>query len=318
MDTWTSSLLNAFLWTTRWARSSGRPCLAYAVDAGGLSPSNQLKVRRHASKTDLIITRTAAAAERLRSWGVKAPIEVTADVAFDFALDKRGTDLLEGWTEGRPLFGLAAVDFYLWPVVARPFGKKEDLYRWLYYFSRSPERDRGREELASRLAALADEAVEKRGMAVALVCMEQLDEPLARTVLEKMRNPRLARVFSSREHNAYQLASLLRHLDALVTSRYHAAVLSLAAPVPMVALGHDRRLQDLFRELGIEDRFFLPATGGLDWEAVSAKVDLLIEDRARIVETLRGGFGRHMERNAANRTLLRRFLQERGWEVSDE
>jgi len=61
MDTWTSALLWAYLWATRCAYWLGKPCLAYAVDAGKLSRLNQKLVRREASHTDLIIPRAQAA-----------------------------------------------------------------------------------------------------------------------------------------------------------------------------------------------------------------------------------------------------------------
>jgi polysaccharide pyruvyl transferase WcaK-like protein len=93
MDTWTSALLWYFLWATRCAAVQGTPCIAYAVDAGQLRPRNERLVRRHASRTDLIVTRSAAAAERLRSWGVTAPIEATADNAFTF----RPNEQDRGW-----------------------------------------------------------------------------------------------------------------------------------------------------------------------------------------------------------------------------
>ncbi|HEX8919724.1 MAG TPA: polysaccharide pyruvyl transferase family protein, partial [Chloroflexota bacterium] len=70
MDTWGHALLWAFLWATRCAHAMGKSCLAYAVDAGRLSALDRYLVRREASKTDLIVTRSRAAAGRLRSWGV--------------------------------------------------------------------------------------------------------------------------------------------------------------------------------------------------------------------------------------------------------
>ena len=84
MDTWTSALLWAYLWATHCAHRFGKPCLAYAVDAGKLSSFNQHLVCREASKTCLIITHAQAAAERLRACGITAPIEVTADNALTF------------------------------------------------------------------------------------------------------------------------------------------------------------------------------------------------------------------------------------------
>lgn len=52
MDTWTSALLWAFLWTTSCASYYKIPCIAYAVDAGELSTLNKFLVKREASKTD--------------------------------------------------------------------------------------------------------------------------------------------------------------------------------------------------------------------------------------------------------------------------
>ena len=63
MDTWTSALLWYFLWATRCAAQQGEPCLAYAVDAGQLRPRNQRLVRRYASSTNLVVTRSEAAAD---------------------------------------------------------------------------------------------------------------------------------------------------------------------------------------------------------------------------------------------------------------
>jgi polysaccharide pyruvyl transferase WcaK-like protein len=81
--------------------------------------------------------------------------------------------------------------------------------------------------------------------------------PIARAIYHEMVHADRARVFSSREHDASRMTAVLRSLGVLVTSRYHASVLSLAAAVPQLAVGHDLRLRTLYSELGIEDRYFL-------------------------------------------------------------
>ena len=156
MDTWTSALLWYFLWATHCADVMGKPCLAYAVDAGGLSPWNRSLVRKVASSTDLIVTRSAAAADRLRSWGVIAPLTSTADNALTFAPSPADA----GWSKrdwqdavDAPV-GLAPVDFFRFPVVIRPWGRREDRYRWPYYFSSS----RGRRHASSILATTSRSA----------------------------------------------------------------------------------------------------------------------------------------------------------------
>ncbi|HYE67698.1 MAG TPA: polysaccharide pyruvyl transferase family protein, partial [Anaerovoracaceae bacterium] len=247
MDTWSSCLLWAWLWVTGCANRSGKMVVAYAVDSGYLSEFNQKLVRHVASKTDLIITRTQASADRLKSWKVNAPIAATADSAFNFYPDPNDFDFLKrSWpSAGEGVIGIAAVDFYLWPVVFRPFGRSKNCYRWPYYYSDSHQRRSDRKTLAKNYAHFADQMIEKHGRPIALICMEQLDEALAGMILSSMRNPKEVRIFSSREYNASQMTSILRNLDLLVTSRYHAGVLSLDAAVPQIAIGHDQRLRDL-------------------------------------------------------------------------
>jgi polysaccharide pyruvyl transferase WcaK-like protein len=207
------------------------------------------------------------------------------------------------------------VDFHRWPVVMRPWGRREDCYRWPYYFSHSPARRRAADELAAGYAALADRLVGERGMAVALICMEQLDEPLARRVLRRMARPDRARVFSAREYNASQMTALLRGLDLLVTSRYHAAVLSLAAQVPQIAVGHDLRLKTLYEELGLAEEYYVDSRAPDLCAAVRARVERALADPRPLREALRRGYDDHLRRARRNRDLLRAFVADHGWEV---
>lgn len=310
MDTWTSSLLNAYLWSTRTAHRYGRKSIAYAVDAGDLKAANIRKVREQASKTDLIVMRTFRAAERMRAWGVRAPIEVTADTAFDFGIDDQDA-AREGVRRVRSgRVGLALVDFYLWPVVPRPFGRRSNCYRWPYYFSRSRDRCAASAALARSFARMADEIVERWDVNISLISMESLDEPLAREVMRSMKHPERASLISSTGLNACQIVSRLRELDALVTSRYHAAVLSMAAGVPMMAIGHDRRLDDLFDEIGLRDELFLRCDAGIEKGGARAMLETIMEDGDRVSEAIRSGYRKQVTRTFQNTVVLRRFLEE--------
>ncbi|HTX61520.1 MAG TPA: polysaccharide pyruvyl transferase family protein [Methanobacterium sp.] len=313
MDTWTSALLWAFLYATRCAHNAGVPCIAYAVDSGKLSTFNRYLVKKEANKTDLIITRTKRAAHDLREIGVSAPIEITADCAFKFNPRKEDENILqENWPEsGETLVGLAVVDFNLWPVVIRPWGKNEDLYRWPYYFSRSKARKKKSEELARGWARQADEIIEKNGHKVALICMEEVDEPLARDILEKMENSESTRIFSSSEYNASQMTHILRHLSLLVTSRYHAGVLSLKAGVPQIAVGHDTRLKGFYQELGIQE-FLIDSCSPDIWKSLKQKIEQLIENPDKEESRLKNGFNEHLSRASLNQELLKEFLKKKG------
>ena len=324
MDTWGSPLLWSFLWASHCAAKMGKPCMAYAVDAGTLKPFNARLARRAASRTGLIVTRNRAAAARLRGLGVTAPITSTADNAFTFTVREadRGWAAREWPRAARGLVGLAMVDFNLFPAVMRPWGPKELCYKWPYYFASSPERTRAGEMLARGYASLADHVIESTGKAVALVCMEQLDETLAERVHRLMRHPEDARVFSARTHDASRMACLLRGLDLLVTSRYHAAVLSLAAGVPQVAVHHDTRLATIYQDIGLKEKWFLDPTaagslaGGFAalklFTRLRERVDALLANPGLQRERLGRGYAEHLALARQNRKLLREFVCGRG------
>jgi polysaccharide pyruvyl transferase WcaK-like protein len=316
MDTWSSAMLWIYLWTTRCAYDMGKPCLAYATDAGEIkSALNRWLVRSEASKTSLIIARAAAAAERLRSFGVTAPLTVTADNAFSFCPEPADSGLLHrAWPEAGPnVVGMAVVDFYQWPVVMKPWGSREDCYKWPYYFSRSPERTRATEALARSYAALADDVITRYGRSVALIGMESLDEVVLRKVHSYMVHPDRARIFCSREYDASQMVSILRSLELLLTSRYHACVLSLAAKVPQIAVGHDLRLKTIYRELGLFEDFFVEPNSPDLYKTLLPRVERLLDDPSCVRDVLRLGYEKHRSDAQRNRYLLKDFVQEHSW-----
>jgi polysaccharide pyruvyl transferase WcaK-like protein len=159
---------------------------------------------------------------------------------------------------------------------------------------------------------------ESTGKAVALICMEQVDEALAARIHGFMRHQERARVFSARRYNASQMTVLLRGLDLLVTSRFHAAVLSLAAGVPQVAVGHDTRLATLYQDLGLKERWFMDprvqdgvARGTLAPEfftGLREGVGRLLAEPGQQKDLLRMGHAEHLARARQNRRLLADFI----------
>jgi polysaccharide pyruvyl transferase WcaK-like protein len=325
MDTWTAALLWAFLWTTRCACYYNIPCIAYAVDAGDLTTLNKYLVKREADKTNLIITRTIYAANKLRKIGVKAPIKNTADCAFTFKTKNEDINTLKNiWLKEdlpkpkKGFVGLAVIDFNLWPVVIRPWGSNKNLYKWPYYFSRSKTDKNGSEELAHNWANIADRIIEKHDKNIAIICMEELDQPLAKKIVEKMDHPENTRIFSSNEFNASQMTEILRELDLLLTSRYHAGVLSLAANVPQIALFHDPRLKGLYKDIGIDNYLieYISGNSSLEiWKQLNTLIDELIKNPDKIIPKLKTGFKEQKARSNENSKILEEFLKKGKWVV---
>jgi len=315
MDTWSPALLWYYLLATRYAHSMKKPCLAYSVDAGRASRFDSWLIRREASKTDLIISRTQNACDRLKEWGVAAPTEVTADNAFSFSPNPADEGLLRrAWPEASHVVGFAAEDVYKWPVRIRLWAHKQYCYRWPYYFTHTRESLEKSERLAEDLAFEADRIIETYDKDVALLAMEGLDAPFANGILGLMKHANRSRLFSSLEYNASQMTSVLRSLELLVTSRYHAGVLSLPSLVPQTAIGHDMRLKDLYTDLEITDLF----VGHEDPDrsaALTRNVDILFARPGEMKAKLRRGYERYVERERRNPKLLREFVEShfQGW-----
>jgi len=310
MDTWGSALLWCYLLATRYAHSMKKSCVAYAVDAGSAGRFNRWLIRREASKTDLILARTQNAAERLKKWGVKAPIEVTADNAFAFQPNPQDNELLKRvWPEALHVVGVAAEDIYAWPVHMRLWDRKKYCYRWPYYYTHSNASREKSDLLAKVLAVQSDDIIEEYDKDVALLSMEGLDAGFANKIRGLMKHPERTKVFTSSEYNASQMTCILRSLDLLITSRYHAGVLSLPNLVPQTAIGHDLRIRDLYADLGMSELFTDHEDPMRFWE-LSNDVGDIFDHYDIVKEKLKKGYEMYLERESRNPQLLRAFLEK--------
>jgi len=309
MDTWGSPLLWCYLLATRYAHSMKKPCVAYAVDAGSAGRFNSWLIRREASKTDLILARTQSAAERLKKWGVEAPIEVTADNAFAFQPNPQDQDLLKRvWPEASHVVGVAAEDIYVWPVHIRLWDRKKYCYRWPYYYTHSRKSGEKSDLLAKVLAAQSDDIIMEYDKDIALLSMEGLDAGFANKIQRLMKHPERTKVFTSSDYNASQMTSVLRSLELLITSRYHAGVLSLPNQVPQVAIGHDLRIRDLYADLDISELFTDHEDPLRFWE-ISNDVGDVFDHYDSVKEKLKRGYEQYREREKRNPQLLKAFLE---------
>ncbi len=309
MDTWGSALLWFYLIATRYAHAMKKPCLAYAVDAGDASHFNRSLIRREASKTNLILARTKKAAERLRKWRVNAPIEVTADNAFAFQPKPQDYNLLKRvWPEASHVVGVAAEDIYIWPVQIRLWGRRQHCYRWPYYYQHSKECREKSELLVDVLSVQADEIVERYDKDIALLSMEGLDTAFTNRIQKHMKHADRTKVFSSTQYNASQMTSILRSLDLLITSRYHAGVLSLPSQVPQTAIGHDLRIKDFYSDLETPE-LFVDHENPDRYKILSDNVETLFKQYNTIKTKLQKGYARYQEMEKKNAQLLRGFLE---------
>lgn len=86
------------------------------------------------------------------------------------------------------------------------------------------------------------------GLVCDMIC-EEVDNRAANRLAEKLGG---APTFSSSQYNIYQLVSLFRVADLMLSSRYHAIVTSMAGRVASAGITFYERIANLMRERGHE------------------------------------------------------------------
>ena len=138
--------------------------------------------------------------------------------------------------------------------------------------------------------------------------MEGLDTTFTTKIQQHMKHADRTKVFSSTQYNASQMASVLRSLDLLITSRYHAGVLSLPHQVPQTAIGHDLRIKDLYTDLEIPE-LFVDHEDPDRYKIMSDNVEKLFNQYDPIKAKLRKGYLRYEAREKRNAQLFRAYLE---------
>jgi len=241
-------------------KARGKPVIAYANDCGHLKPINQRIVRETLNRLDLILLRNPDAAARMREYGVTKDIHVTADGAYEYPLPPVAyrQALLKRLglnPKKRPIIGIAPKEFFWWPVAPRLWGPKEDLYIYPLYHQWPEGGKESSAKYVEQSARHADWCVETYGADVALISMEHMDYPPTKRIHDAMKHKDHAVIVASDEYIVDDMISLFSTLKALITTRYHATVLSSCSAIPMIAVSSDTRCEAVFRELGIMDMY---------------------------------------------------------------
>ena len=238
-----------------------KPCIAYGSEIGMMEPFLERAARRLCRDT-YFITRTDESLTALQKLGLKGHAGTDTAWLYDGAIPAEEADRLlkaQGWDGQKPLLGIAVINPFCWPVRA-------SLWKWLkgqftgnlsgqydkwYFFSDSPERRQAQEMYLSGMAAGVNAFLEGHAYFPVLIGMERLDEKPCRDMRERLAVP--CAMFLSGDCEASVMTGILRRLSELVTSRYHAAVLSMAGACPVVAVSMDERLDNIMTELSFEN-----------------------------------------------------------------
>jgi polysaccharide pyruvyl transferase WcaK-like protein len=322
IDHFSSLFLQMFCGAARLEKLRGKKVVAYANDCGHLKPFNQRTVRDTLNKIDLIMLRNPDAAARMREYGVTKEIHVTADGAYEYPLPpleyrqnvfkKVGLD-----PKGKPIIGIAPKEFFWWPIGFRPWGPKEDLYMYPFYHTWPKGGKESSQQYVEQSARHADWCVETYDATIALISMEHMDYPPTKRIYDTMKHKDRAVIVSSDEYIVDDIISVLSILKALITTRYHAVVLSSCSAIPMIAVSSDTRCEAVFRELDVMDLYLdyvkhpeaVPHLSDLDERLIEMTKNMIAREadlRRRIADM----HPKFVERAHQNQIILAKWFEE--------
>ena len=238
-------------------KSQKKPCLAYGAEVGQMEPFLARAAGRLCRDT-YFITRTEASLAMLKKLGLHGHAGTDAAWQYKGAIPSEEAKRLlrsQGWDGKKPLLGIAVINPFCWPVRSslvkwiRGFlgGDFSGQYDHWYYFSDSPKRWARYRHYIRKMTKGIRSFLDQHDYYPVLIGMERLDEKACRDLRAMLKTD--SALFLSGDHCASVMTGILRELSALVTSRYHAAVLSMEKGCPIVSVSMDERLDSLMKEL---------------------------------------------------------------------
>jgi polysaccharide pyruvyl transferase WcaK-like protein len=239
------------------AAAQNKLSVAYGAEAGEMDPLLQKMCRRYCRES-LVITRNVESQTVLGHLGVST--ELGTDTAWTF--EPLGPEYARkvlrnaGWDGRTPILALCPINPFWWPVEASVLkaaaraltgAYQKSHYRALYFHRSGPKVDAAYERYLSGIAGAVERYRKTKPVFPILVAMEMLDRDTCHRLAVRLGG---APIFTSDRYDMYQLVSLLRASDRMVSSRYHAIVTSMPAGVVSAGITMDERIRNLMRERG--------------------------------------------------------------------
>ncbi len=305
-------------------REQGKPCIAYGSEAGDMDAFVYKLAQKLCTQT-YFIARTKPSLEIIRSMGLKG--EIGTDTAWLFPPTTKEwaeKELKEkaGWDGKKPIIGVAPINPFFWPVrpnlvnlMTLPARRKLKDYHYekYYFYTTSKERRRDFDNYITGIASSVDEFARAHNAQVIIIGMDFNDfigySANACLSLQKaLKTP--AQIFDSMTYDGYQITAILRSLSMLITSRYHARVLSMPAGVPSLAVSMDERLRNLLEESGhLRDYYFEVDESGLG-EKLLAGMEKIWENREKVSKEIRQTIPNYLKLMANMGATFRGFIKE--------
>jgi polysaccharide pyruvyl transferase WcaK-like protein len=241
------------------ASAQNKLSVAYGAEAGEMNPLLLKMCRRYCSDS-LVITRNVESQAVLGKLGVATELGTDTAWTFEPLAPEYGRKALRdaGWDGQTPVLAICPINPFFWPVSASVAkwvahsvagAYKKSYYRTIYFHRSGLAVDAAYEKYVVEMAEGVHRYRGTRNVFPILVAMEMLDRDACARISERIGG---APIFSSDRFNMYEMVSILRECDRLLSSRFHAIVGSMPGGVPSVGVTMDERIGNLMRERGHE------------------------------------------------------------------
>jgi polysaccharide pyruvyl transferase WcaK-like protein len=304
------ALTTMFIGALGIASAENRLSVGYGAEAGHMNPMLEKMCARYCRRS-LIITRNEESQAVLSKLGIGS--ETGTDTAWTFEplpLEYGRKALTDaGWDGRTPVLAVCPINPFWWPVkpstpkfVAHAFGAyKESHYRTIYFHKSGSAVDAAYKKYLGALAGGIKAFRSRHNVFLILVAMERLDTRACEALAPQVGG---APVFSSESYDMYQLVSILRCCNQIVSSRYHAMVTSMPGLVPSAGITMDERIRNLLRERGHEQLLLTVDDPDLE-SKLPAVMELLTSD----ADAIRDGMGRSVVRNLKTMARMGVYLE---------
>jgi polysaccharide pyruvyl transferase WcaK-like protein len=239
------------------ASAQNKLSVAYGGEAGNMDSLLQRLCGRYV-RDSLVITRNPESQDVLAKLGIASELGTDTAWTFEPLGPEYGNKALRdaGWDGRTPVLAVCPINPFYWPVkpsitkwIARATtgAYKKSQYRTIYFHKSGKQVDAAFEKYLAAMAAGVNAYRKDRSIFPVMIAMEMLDQEACERVAAKLGG---APIFCSAQLDMFQMVSILRRCDRMLSSRFHAIVTSMPAGVPSAGVTMDERIGNLMRDRG--------------------------------------------------------------------
>ena len=294
------------------AAAQNKLSIGYGAEAGQMDASLERMCRRYC-RDSVVITRNVESQEVLGNLGVATELGTDTAWTFEPLPAEYGRKALRdaGWDGKAPVLAVCPINPFWWPVkaslakwLAHATGGayKNSHYRTIYFHRSGRDVDAAYGKYLSEMAGAIERYRKQRPVFLVLVAMEMLDRDACERVAEKIGG---APVFASDQLNMYEIVSILRQCDRMLSSRFHAIVSSMPAGVPSAGVTMDERIRNLMRDRGHEHLLMK-----VDEPDLANKIVAALEALDAEADEIRSAMACTVARNLRTMARMGNYLEE--------